>query len=80
MSPFNESKRAIWIVTKTRALPPLIHYFIGFRFFKALWCRTGNNYLIVLIQKILMLISHNSHGLPEILPLLNKVDAVPRDL
>jgi hypothetical protein len=61
MSQFNESKRAIWVKTGTRALPPLIHYFIGFRVFKALWCGTGDNYLIVLIQKSLILISHNFH-------------------
>jgi hypothetical protein len=61
MSLFNESKRAIWVVTKTRALPLLIHHFIGFKVFKALWCRTGDNYLSVLMQKSLMLINHNFH-------------------
>jgi hypothetical protein len=49
MTPFNESKRAIWVVIEKRALPPLIHHFIGFRVFKALWCRTGDNYRIVLM-------------------------------
>jgi hypothetical protein len=51
MSSFNESKRAIWVITKKRALPPLIHYFISFRVFKALWCETGDNYLIVFNAK-----------------------------
>jgi hypothetical protein len=49
MSLFNESKRAIWVIAKKRALPPLIHHFIGFRVFKALWCRTSDNYLVVLM-------------------------------
>jgi hypothetical protein len=37
------------------ALLPLIHHSIGFRVFKALWCRTGDNCLIVLMQKKIML-------------------------
>jgi hypothetical protein len=55
MSSFNESKLVIWVVAKKRALPLLIHHFIGFRVFKALWCRTDDNYLVVLMQKSLML-------------------------
>jgi hypothetical protein len=69
MSPFNESKHAVWVITKKRALPPLIHNFIGFRVFKVLWYRTGDNYLIVLMQKSLMFYkSYLIHGLPKILP------------
>jgi hypothetical protein len=55
MSPFSKSKRAISMITEKRALPPLIHHFIGLRVFKALWCKTGDNYLMVLVQKSLML-------------------------
>jgi hypothetical protein len=35
MSPFNESKRAFRVVTKKRALPPLIHHLMRFKVFKA---------------------------------------------
>jgi hypothetical protein len=35
MNPTNESKRAISVNTKKRALSSLIHYLIGFRVFKA---------------------------------------------
>jgi hypothetical protein len=55
MSPFSKSKRALSVITEKRALPLLIHHFIGFRVFKALWCKTGDNYLILLMQKSLML-------------------------
>jgi hypothetical protein len=35
MSPINENKRVILVITKKRALPLLIHHLTGFRVFKA---------------------------------------------
>jgi hypothetical protein len=34
MSPIDESKCGIQVITKKRVLPPLIHHLIGFRVFK----------------------------------------------
>jgi hypothetical protein len=47
MSPFSKSKCAFYVITKKRALPPLIHHSIGFRVIEALRCKTGDNCLIV---------------------------------
>jgi hypothetical protein len=55
MNLINKSKRVIRGMIKKMALSLLIHHFIGFRVFKALWCRTGDNCLIVLMQKMIML-------------------------
>jgi hypothetical protein len=55
MSPFNESKRALRVVTKRWALPLVVHHLKGFWGFQDLWCRTDDNYLVVLMQKSIML-------------------------